>query len=212
MNTQAVDAAIRERIWPALAEAGFNVGKSRSAMRDLADRVDVVVIESVGRGAARHTDYTPSSFCVFAGVYLKYIPAQGAHLPDPTACQVRTSLHRGYFDFMEPRTIWRIDTAGKRLPKAIEDARRAILSEGEAWFGQFSTPQAVYELFSRPECDFGPWFEPTDLDAPIRRFMLGYAARAAGRFDVAQENLLKAADSGCFPNFSHQLRRDAQGA
>jgi hypothetical protein len=221
MDSKDVSKAIKAVIWPALQEIGFARASTRTAWREHPDRVDVINLGSMGSPAAAKGNVTTFSFSVFAGCYFRYIPGgdervverrTGAVNPEPSSCHARIFLKRGYFDFMEAPTLWRIDAQGRKLPKAIDDARRVIVGDGQRWLGQFSTPRAVYDMLASNRKFDQETFLYGTAGSPAHRYLLGYTALAAGLREQACTQLLGAADSGSFKFDEERLRRDAARA
>ena len=223
MDSTAVNREIRAEIRPLLKDAGFIAFTSRSAWRYHADRVDVVNFQSFNSYNAEVMGITTYSFAVNLGCYLRYIPN---HYPDNPGlaalkgesprpkeyqCQMRGNLSRGYSDkSCSRRDIWFIDERGSNVAKALHDVRMVFVRDGAPWFAQFSTPDHVCDLLAANEEQMFSLWGFGRPGSPIRRYFLGYAARAAGRHDEARVNLNSAAETPSFANIAERLREDAQ--
>jgi hypothetical protein len=221
MDSKDVSKAIKSEIWPALKNVGFGRTSTRTAWREHSDRVDVINIGSFNSLRTPAPHITSYSFGVHVGCYLKYIPRDGDRIverrtgaiqPEQHDCHARTSLERGYRDFLESAMIWRIDADGRKLQKAIDDARRVILEHGQGWLAHFSSPRAVYDLLASNSSVARDAFMTTPHASPHNDYLLGYAALAAGLREQACRHLLAAADSGSFAFEEERLRRDSRRA
>jgi hypothetical protein len=98
---------------------------------------------------------------------------------------------------------------GLPLEKVMSGARDAVLNEGMPWFEQFETPAAVFELLEGREEHMSRLWGFGRPGSPIRHFILGYSALAAGEPLAARKHLQLALETGCFPGHASRMRADA---
>jgi len=225
MDSTVVNREIRSEIRPLLKDAGFFAFTSRTAWRCHTDRVDVINFQSFNSYNADVLGITTYSFAVNLGCYLRYIPTQYPDAPGSSSlegdaprpkeyeCHMRGRLSRSYPERAHSdRHIWFIDERGSNLAKALHDVRMVLARDGLPWFTQFSTPHHVYSILAGNEEQIGSLWGFGRPGSPIRRYLLGYGARAAGLGDEARANLSLAAETRSFANIAQRLREDAQSA
>jgi hypothetical protein len=98
---------------------------------------------------------------------------------------------------------------GLPIEKVMSGARDAVLNEGMPWFEQFETPAAVFKLLEQREEHMSRLWGFGRPGSPVRHFMLGYSALAAGKSQAARQHLLRALETGCFPGHARRMRADA---
>ena len=126
---------------------------------------------------------------------------------------MRGRLFRSYPErSLSDRHIWLIDERGSNIPKALHDVRMVLAREGLPWFSQFMSPSRVYAILDANEEQMDSLWGFGRPGSPIRRYYLGYVARAAGLMDEARTNLMLAAETQSFLDISQRLRDDAQSA
>ena len=124
---------------------------------------------------------------------------------------MRGQLNRSYPDkSCARRDIWFVDERGSNVTKALHDVRMVLIRDGIPWFARFSTPDDVYNILVANEEQMDSLWGFGRPGSPIRRYFLGYAARAAGRHEEARLNLASAADTPSFAKVAKRLREDAQ--
>jgi hypothetical protein len=222
MDSAAVNREIRAEIRPLLKDVGFVAFTSRTAWRYHTDRVDVVNFQSFNSYNAGVMGITTYSFAVNLGCYLRYIPNQYADTPGSAAleelprpkeyeCHMRGRLSRSYLgESCSDRQIWFIDERGSNVTKALHDVRMLLVRDGVPWFTQFSSPELVYAILVSNEEQMNSLWGFGRTGSPIRRYFLGYAARAAGLHSEARVNLNSAAETPSFAKIAQRLREDAQ--
>lgn len=218
-DSRAVTKAIAAEIWPKLRELGFESIQGRTARRKRTDRVDIVEFNSFNSYEQQRLELKTGSFSISLGCHLEYITnpvafdgGEAVQLAKPVAadCLLRGSVRRPY---VEPvgldRGVWAIDVMGMALEKVITGARDTMLGEGMAWFEQFESPAAVYDLAEEREEDMNRLWGFGRPDSPLRHYILGYAGLAAGKQLDARKHLQRALDTGCFPKHARRMRADA---
>jgi hypothetical protein len=214
-----VTKAIAAEIWPKLHEQGFESIQGRVARRTHADRIDILQFNSFNSYEQGRLKLNPGSFSIGLGCHLKYVTNPIADStgnvvvltkPSTPDCMLRGQLPRRY---LRPigldRGIWAVGLMGLPLEKVMSGARDAVLNEGMPWFEQFETPDAVFDLLEGRELDMDRLWGFGRPDSPIRNFILGYAALAAGRPQAARKHLQRALETGCFPGHASRMRADA---
>ena len=219
VDSRDVRKAIAAEIWPKLRELGFAPMEGRVARRTHADRVDILEFVTFNTYEMQRLKLKPGSFAICVGCHLKYVTNPIADstgkvvvLTKPTIpyCMLRGELRRRY---MRPigldRGIWAVGLKGLPIEKVMSGARDAVLNEGMPWFEQFKTPAAVIELLETCEVHMSRLWGFGPPGSPIRNFIMGYAALAAGKPRVARKHLRQVLESGCFPGHSSRMRADA---
>jgi hypothetical protein len=225
MDSSVVNRAIRAEIRPLLKDAGFEAFTSRTSWRYHPDRVDVINFQSYNSYNAGVMGVTTYSFAVNLGCYLRYIPYQWTNVPATISplyakprpmeyqCHMRGRLSRSYPErAVTDGQIWFIDELGSNTSKALHDVRMVLAREGIPWFSQFTSPNRVYAILYANEEQMDSLWGFGRPRSPIRRYYLGYVARAAGLKDEARTNLMLAAETQSFVDISQRLRDDAQSA
>lgn len=143
MSSGEVNRALREVVWPALKDHGFDVRAARTAWRDRPDQVDVVNFQSFNAYNAGVLHVTTYSFQVNLGTYPRCratdrTTRKGGDLrPAEYECDFRHQLQR---TIVQPetdrRTLWFVSPDGTNLPEVVAGAKSALLGEGLAWLGQ----------------------------------------------------------------------------
>ena len=87
-----------------------------------------------------------------------------------------------------------------------------LTREGFPWFEQFTSARAVYDILAAREEEIGSIIGVGRLGSPIRTYLLGYTAKAAGLRDAAQVNLRYAASTKSFESIRERILSDAEGA
>lgn len=219
VDSREVTRAIAAEIWPGLRELGFESIQGRVARRKHADHVDILEFNAFNSYEQQRLKLKPGSFSIALGCHLEYITnpiafngGETVRLAKPTTpdCLLRGELRRRY---VRPigldRGIWAIGVLGVPMEKVISSARDAVLGEGIGWFDQFKTPTAVYALIEEREEHMSKLWGFGRPGSPIRHFMLGYAALAAGKQPAARKHLQLALDTQCFPGHAPRMRADA---
>ena len=221
MDSKAVNVAIRGEVRPLLRDAGFSRSTARTFWRYHHDRVDVINFQSFNSYNAGVLDITTFSFAVNLGCYLRYVPnrypnAKGlkcleGDTPQPKEfqCHLRGPLTRSYVDpSCRSRQIWPIDQGGSNLDKALHDVRMVLNRDGIPWFDQFTSPRLVYDIFATREEDMGHLWGFGAPGSPIRTYLLGYSAKAAGLTDAAVASLRHAASTKSFELIRDRILSD----
>ncbi len=216
IDSKTVNKEIRARIRPALEEAGFSAFTGRNSWRYAPDRIDVVNFQSFNSYNARVIGCTTYSFSVNLASYLPWIPRSGPReikevrgrlRPDEWECPLRGRLFRGFAQpELDRREIWYIDPQAKYLDQAIEDVRDCLLAQGLSWFDQFSDVHAILRIFRHEDMSDGLWGFGRN-PSPMRSYLIGYSALQAGDRALAQKELRRALESGCFKSAAPLLEQ-----
>jgi hypothetical protein len=218
-DSRDVRKAIASEIWPNLRERGFAQIEGRVARRTHADRIDIVEFITFNSYEMERLKLKPGSFAIALGCHLNYVTNPIANdsgenvlltKPSISECVLRGSLLRPY---PKPegldRDCWPVGIDGVSIEQVMSGARDAVLGDGMRWFEQFETPEAVFELVGERAEDMSRLWGFGRPGSPVRHFILGYAALAAGNPQAARKHLQKALDAGCFPNHAPRMRADA---
>jgi hypothetical protein len=221
VDSKIVNAEIRSEVRPVLRRAGFERSTDRTYWRYHDDRADVINFQSFNSYNAGVMGISTYSFAVNLGCYLKYIPNQYPHSrgaerlegdrprPKEYECQLRGRLNRSYRDAScSDSKIWFIDSLGTNLSRAIHDVLMVLNRDGLPWFDRFTTPASVFDILLGDE-EMGRLWGFGQPGSPIRTYMLGYAARAAGNLDAAVANLTIAASTKSFESIRERILADA---
>jgi hypothetical protein len=218
-DSRDVNKYIAAEIWPKLRELGFDSIKGRVASRTHADRVDLVQFTTFSSYEAQRLELKPGSFAIALGCHLEYVTnpiayntAEAARVAkaEVAACLLRAQLRRSYMrPFGLDREIWAVGVPGVPFDKVMSAASDAVLGEGAKWFEQFRTPLAVYELLESREEHMSKLWGFGNRGSPIRHYLLGYAALAAGKVQAARTHCRHALETGLFPGHADRLRSDA---
>lgn len=225
LDSKDVNRVIRSELRPLLEGSGFDRGTARTSWRHHPDRIDVVNLQSFNSYNAGVLGVTTYSFAVNLGCYLRYVPSQypdapgmerlQGDRPQPREhdCHLRGRLARSYPErACKHAEIWYIDDRGANLDKALHDVRMVLNRDGLPWFSQFATPRAVYDILAQEEEQMDRLWGFGRSGSPIRRYLLGYSALAAGLQTEARENLLLAADTPSFESIRERILFDARRA
>ena len=119
-------------------------------------------------------------------------------MPDEAECHFRGRLKPS----VTPRPteladIWNVDEQGRNLLRCIEDVAEK-LPDMEAWFNRLADISEVLSiLLNRDEDMNGLWGFGRN-PSPVRSYLTGYVALAAGENGLARDNLKDAVQSECF--------------
>jgi len=221
MDSKQVNQELEKDVWPSLHDAGFRRSHHLTLWRDHSDRIDIIEFRHFNTYEAQRIGITAHSFEIELGCYLRYVPEihpgdtkqkDGLPIPSPMSCKLRAHLERGYREWLGPdRSVWSIDRQGTKVRKAVADAREQLLGTAVPWFAQFDSPAKVYQLLAnREDEDMRRLFGFGRPGSPIRCFVLGYTARAAGMTAEASGNLERAAQFPGFGAIAGQLLADAR--
>jgi len=219
VDSRDVTKAIAAEIWPKLREQGFESIQGRVARRTHADRVDILEFNSFNSYEQERLKLKPGSFAIGLGCHLKYVANPIADStgkvivltkPSTADCMLRGQLRRRN---LRPigldRGVWAVGLMGLPLEKVMSGARDAVLNEGMPWFEQFESPAAVFALLEEREEHMSRLWGFGRPGSPIRHFILGYSALAAGESLTARKHLQQALDTGCFSGHAARMRADA---
>lgn len=181
VNRRSVERELRGRVWPVLADAGFDLFAAHAAWRHWVAGVDVVDVRFVADDSA--------SFRLTAAVHFHAVPGrrlrhlQGRLAPGLARCE----LHRAYAP--GPRRasatdseVWQVAADGSNLDDVLGDlrakCRRAassleVLHEPRAALGELARRTRWRPRAGEPE-----WLRVT-----------GYLAAAVGEYDLARSRL-----------------------
>ena len=215
MDSKIVNKEIKRVIHPLLKNAGFSIFTSRSAWRYTEHRIDIVNFQSYNSYNASVMECTSYSFVVNIGVYPLAVPydlgedrmkqRNGFLLPEEYQCPFRIALKR---NIKQPESkydeLWYIDPEGRYISEAVDDASKAIVRDGFPWFDRLRDTEEILRIFLN---------EPRTLgcgshNSPARSYLIGYLAKSLNQFSLAQDELQRAYDSGCFRWVENNLLKD----
>lgn len=223
MDSRAVNAEIKRRIWPALRVAGFAKFSSRTAWRHHRDRIDVVNFQSYNSYNAEVLGCTTYSFSVNLGCFYKAIPPDyephrikvkdAEFLPRESECHFRGRLSRTFkqTEYKE-RELWYIDARGKYLEQCMSDLESLISRKALPWFGEFSSGEYPIDVLLNSDENMRELWGFGRKESPVRHYFLGYLALEAGRMDLAEHHLSLAVASGCFTQVEKLLHAAVERA
>ena len=207
---------VTKRFWslvaPELASVGFGRFSGNHVYRDRAATIDVIKLEFFTPTAHREWGTTPYSFGLSAGIYPGFAPnpfggriavdAAGKAEPDENICAVRTrAIRRLRQPKHVPSSVWQIEAETANAALALTDAQNALRTQFLPWFGKFSDPQALLDLFRSGEENFesvAPCFGFGRVGSPVRNLYLGFTALNCGDEDLAKCALTAALSKGDF--------------
>jgi hypothetical protein len=208
MDSKAVNREIRRSIWPLLKEHGFSQTSARTAWRHGAEKIDVVNFQSFNSYNAEVLGITTFSFAVNLGAYLRYVPPQwppkkikeGVPYPAEYECQFRGHVLP---TLSQPRNkhehIWFVNKDGRNLPWCINDVAQKV-SDVLSWFQRLEDKAAVLRILQERLEDMNVLWGFGNNPSPHRSYLLGYVALHLGDAVLAERELQKAVDSGCYTN------------
>lgn len=188
VSSSDVNRALREAVWPALKEAGFDRRTQRTAWRDRPDQVDVVSFQALNSYSAGVFRVTPFSFQLSLGTHPRcretdQIRERGGLLrPDESCCDFRCLLRKG---FAQPETdrpeVWSVDPDASNLRAVVETARRVLVSEGLAWFDELDGVEAMLAKARTAPEDMETTWGMGNLGSPHRQVLVDALELAARR-------------------------------
>jgi hypothetical protein len=161
VDSKAVSRKIKERVFPALKDAGFARFTTKGAWRPRQHSIQVVYFQSFSSYLTSGVGCTTFSLAIRCGVYYPSIhqislpTTEAPEFPDEARCMARlTLLKPAEQKELARRDVWYVRPDGSNLTELIEDARKAVLERGLPWLDSFSDLDKACEAFkSRPESD-----------------------------------------------------------
>lgn len=148
-----VNRALRQVVWPALKQEGFEHRTARTAWRDRLDQVDVVNFWSHNVYNAGVFGINTLSFQLHLGVHPRCrtdsdTPVKDGLLrPQESACDFRLMLVKPFpQDETDRPEIWFVRSDGSNLQKLVKAARDLLLTEGFAWFASLDGVERMLEV------------------------------------------------------------------
>ena len=217
MDSKAVNKGIKAEVWPLLRDAGFSGFSSRTAWRHRQRQVDVVNFQSFNSYNASVLGCTTYSFSVNLGCYLLEVPESfpsvkekgGTPLPEEYQCHFRGRLAKQLRQPEFPdKHIWFVDAEGAYIQAALHDVRMTMSRDALPWFDRLSDRGEVLRILREDEEIMSHLWGFGRQGSPVRQYLTGYVALAAGRHDIARESLQAAASTPSYAGIAERLRTD----
>lgn len=201
MDKKTVEKALKDALWPLLKQHGFQTFKGRTAWRHTEKRIDVVEIQFFPKEKADQWGITPYSFALPVGCFFTFVASvyeprikreKGLLLPDEPQCHLRKdSLRHLKQRECKIPNIWYVDSKGKYLNAAVEDARSLLEGETFAWFERFDDlPKLLKDITEIPRADLA-----LGLTLGIPRQLAGFLALEIGEWSLAKKLLQQELDT-----------------
>jgi hypothetical protein len=153
LTNKDVNRALREIVWAALKQEGFDRRTGRTAWRDRPDQVDVVTFWSHNAYNAGVLRINTLSFQLGLGVHPRcrtdeHTPVKDGLLrPQEAACDFRLTLVKPFHQRETERPeIWFVREDRANLQAVVEAARDHLFSEGLAWFASLDGVDRMLEV------------------------------------------------------------------
>ena len=175
VDSKTVDRVLRQHLWPALVEAGFDRRTGRQTWRDRGDGVQCVAVQSFNGYLAAGLGATTYSFAVNVGVFFPAIADRspfGASVrdrarPDEPTCHLRRTITKGSaqdYDippgspgfgsatlgsarWVDRPDLWLVLPDGSNLEAVVRDATERVIADGVPWLDRVADAREAIRYF-----------------------------------------------------------------
>jgi hypothetical protein len=153
LTNKDVNRALREVVWSALKQEGFERRTGRTAWRDQPDKLDLITFWSHNAYNAGVFRINTLSFQIHLAVHplcrtTETTPVKdGVLRPQDSACDFRRILVKPFNQVETDRPeIWFVRSDGTNLEEVVSAARDLLLDEGLAWFDSLGDVRRMLDV------------------------------------------------------------------